>query len=150
MVEVPSAAVVVDLIAKEADFLSIGTNDLIQYLMAVDRLNDRVAHLYEPAHPAVLRTLKCIIESGKQYETPVSICGEIAGDPLFACLLLGMGATSLSLTSSLLPEVKYLIRQINLADAQNLVKEVLEIHDPEEVRRHLESFRKNALGDLLK
>lgn len=150
MVEVPSAAIVVDLIAAEADFLSIGTNDLIQYLMAVDRLNDRVAHLYEPAHPAVLRTLKSIIETGIKTKTPVSICGEIAGDPLFACLLLGMGASSISLTSSLLPEVKYLIRQVSTKEAKRLVKDVLKIHEPELVRQHLESFRKTALGDLLK
>ena len=150
MVEVPSAAVVVDLLAAESDFLSIGTNDLIQYLMAVDRLNDRVAHLYEPAHPAVLRTLKCIIEKGEGLDTPVSICGEIAGDPLFACLLIGMGASSLSLTSSLLPEVKYLVRQITIDDAKQLVEDVLKIHDPELVRQHLESFRMKALGDLIK
>ncbi|MEN8863194.1 MAG: phosphoenolpyruvate--protein phosphotransferase [Lentimonas sp.] len=149
MVEVPSAAVIVDLLAAETDFLSIGTNDLIQYLMAVDRLNDRVAHLYDPAHPAVLRTLKAIIDGGNRAQTPVSVCGEIAGDPLFAALLLGMGASSLSLTSSSLPEVKYLIRQIKAKDAHALVDEVLRANSSEKAMELLESFRTQAIGDLL-
>ena len=146
MVEVPSAAVIIDQLAAETDFLSIGTNDLIQYLIAVDRLNDQVAHLYDPAHPAVLRTLKAIIDGGKTANTPVSICGEIAGDPTFAGLLLGMGADSLSLTSSLLPEVKYFIRHINHAEAEALVAEVIELSDSSEIVEKLEVFRQKALG----
>ncbi len=149
MVEVPSAAVIIDLLAAEADFLSIGTNDLIQYLMAVDRLNDRVAHLYDPSHPAVLRTLKSIIDGGIRANTPVSICGELAGDPMFAALLLGMGASSLSLTSSSLPEVKYLIRQIEMKEAQALVNDVLQSNSSEKSMELLESFRKRAIGELL-
>ncbi len=149
MVEVPSAAVIVDLLAAEADFLSIGTNDLIQYLMAVDRLNDRVAHLYEPAHPAVLRTLKAIIEGGKAAKIPVSICGEIGGDPIYASMLLGMGADSLSMTSSLLPEVKYFIRRMNAADAKSLVDEILKMNDPKLIVARLEAFRKDTIGALM-
>jgi phosphotransferase system enzyme I (PtsI) len=146
MVEVPSAAVIIDQLAAETDFLSIGTNDLIQYLIAVDRLNDQVTHLYDPAHPAVLRTLKAIIDGGKAANTPVSICGEIAGDPTFAGLLLGMGADSLSLTSSLLPEVKYFIRHINHAEAEALVAEVIQLSDSAEIVKKLEAFRQKALG----
>jgi phosphotransferase system enzyme I (PtsI) len=146
MVEIPSAAAIVDLLAAEADFFSIGTNDLIQYLMAVDRLNDRVAHLYEPAHPAVLRTLKMIIDEANRLGKPVSVCGEIAGDPIYASLLLGMGATSLSLTSSLLPEVKYFIRNVKIEDARALVEEVLQINDPVAVVRRLEDFRVETIG----
>lgn len=146
MIEIPSAAAIVDLLAQEADFFSIGTNDLIQYLMAVDRLNDRVAHLYEPAHPAVLRTLKLIIDEANRLGKPVSVCGEIAGDPIYASLLLGMGATSLSLTSSMLPEVKYFVRKIKSADARALVAEVLQMHAPADVVRRLEDFRVAALG----
>lgn len=148
MVEVPSAAIIVDLLAAETDFLSIGTNDLIQYLIAVDRLNDEVAHLYDPAHPAVLRTLKAIIDGGNAVGTPVSICGEIAGDPIYAGLLLGMGADSLSLTSSLLPEVKYFIRHIKKSDAEALVNEVMQIGDSAEIVVKLEAFRRKALGKL--
>lgn len=148
MVEVPSAAIIIDLLAAETDFLSIGTNDLIQYLIAVDRLNDEIAHLYDPAHPAVLRTLKAIIDGGKAANTPVSVCGEIAGDPIYAALLLGMGADSLSLTSSLLPELKYFIRHINKSDAEALVNEVMQIVDSKKVIQKLEAFRRKALGDL--
>lgn len=148
MVEVPSAAVIVDLLAAEADFLSIGTNDLIQYLMAVDRLNEQVAHLYDPAHPAVLRTLKAIIDGGKKANVPVSICGEIAGDPIYAGILLGMGADSLSLTSSLLPEVKYFIRHIKKAEAEALVAEVMQLSDSAEIVQRLEAYRRKALGNL--
>tara|TARA_A100001015_G_scaffold86956_1_gene96666 strand:+ start:214 stop:1971 length:1758 start_codon:yes stop_codon:yes gene_type:complete len=140
MVEVPSAATIIDLLARDTDFLSIGTNDLIQYLMAVDRLNDRVAHLYEPTHPAVLRTLKAIIEGGQKVGTPVSICGEIAGDPIYASLLLGMGAHSLSLTPAMLPEVKYFICNMSAADARALVKEVLALEDPAEILERLRAF----------
>lgn len=149
MVEVPSAAVIIDLLAEESDFLSIGTNDLIQYLMAVDRLNDRVAHLYEPAHPAVIRTLHRIIDGGNRMNTPVSICGEIASDPIFASLLVGMGASSLSMTSSLLPEVKYLLGQVTFEDTQKLVSEVLRLSEPNDIRMRLEAFRKNALAALV-
>ena len=148
MVEVPSAAVIIDLLAAETDFLSIGTNDLIQYLMAVDRLNDQVAHLYDPAHPAVLRTLKAIIDGGKAANTPVSVCGEIAGDPIYAGILLGMGADSLSLTSSLLPEVKYFIRHIKKSEAEELVAEIMKTADSAEIIQKLEAFRQKALGDL--
>lgn len=140
MVEVPSAASIVDLLARDTDFLSIGTNDLIQYLMAVDRLNDRVAHLYEPTHPAVLRTLKAIIDGGLKAGTPVSICGEIAGDPVYASLLLGMGAHSLSLTPAMLPEVKYFVRNMSAADARDLVDEVLGMEEPVEILQRLQAF----------
>ena len=148
MVEIPSAAVTIDLLATEVDFFSIGTNDLIQYLMAVDRLNDRVAHLYEPTHPAVLRTLKSIIDESNRLGKPVSVCGEIAGDPIYVSLLLGMGATSLSLTSSMLPEVKYFIRNIRIDDARALVEEVLQINDPVAVLRRLEEFRVATIGTI--
>jgi phosphotransferase system enzyme I (PtsI) len=146
MVEIPSAAAIIDLLAEEADFFSIGTNDLIQYLMAVDRLNDLVAHLYEPAHPAVLRTLKLIIDEANRLGKHVSVCGEIAGDPIYAILLMGMGATSLSMTSSMLPEVKYCIRNVKIADARALVEEVLQINDPVAVVRRLKDFRVETVG----
>ncbi|MFT4900986.1 MAG: phosphotransferase system enzyme I (PtsI) [Lentimonas sp.] len=149
MVEIPSAAVIVDLLAVETDFLSIGTNDLIQYMMAVDRLNDRVAHLYDPAHPAVIRTLKAIIEGARKANVPVSVCGEMAGEPIFAALLIGMGASSLSLSTSLLPEVKYLVRQFNMADAEDLVAAILTNESSTKSLKMLEAFRLNALGQLI-
>ena len=148
MVEVPSAAVIVDLLARETDFLSIGTNDLIQYLIAVDRLNDRVAHLYEPTHPAVLRTLNAIIQGASKHNTPVSICGEIAGDPIFASLLMGMGAQSLSLTPAMLPEVKYFVRKMNAAGARELVDQLLELEDPAEIFERMSSFHRSTIGHV--
>ena len=148
MVEVPSAAMIIDIIAEEVEFLSIGTNDLIQYLMAVDRLNDRVAHLYQPAHPAVLRSLKSIIDGGRNAGIPVSICGEIAGEPAFAALLLGMGASSLSMAANLLPEVKYFIRNITKSEASALVEKVMSLGDSEETAKALEAFRREKMGEL--
>lgn len=148
MVEVPSAATIIDLIAREVDFLSIGTNDLIQYLMAVDRLNDKVAHLYEPAHPAVLRTLKAIIDGGRAAGIPVSVCGEIASEPIFAALLLGMGASSLSMSAALLPEVKYFIQQVNQSEAAALAEEVLAFGDSKSTIDALRAFRLEKMGEL--
>lgn len=149
MVEIPSAAMIVDLLAAETDFLSIGTNDLIQYMMAVDRLNDRVAHLYDPAHPAVIRILKSIIEGGRKANVPVSVCGEMAGEPIFLALLIGMGATSLSLATSLLPEVKYLLRNLKMTEAQELVKSVLENDSSAKSLKMMEDFRLERLGQLI-
>ncbi|WP_269526578.1 phosphoenolpyruvate--protein phosphotransferase [Coraliomargarita parva] len=149
MIEVPSAVTVIDLLSREVDFFSVGTNDLIQYLMAVDRLNDRVAHLYEPTHPAVIRTLKQIIDGAKLEGKPVSVCGEIAGDPIFASILLGLGAQSLSLTSSLLPEVKYFIRKMDSAKAKELVQEVLGMDDAHSILLRLERFQSETIGDLI-
>lgn len=148
MVEVPSAATIVDLLAAEVDFLSIGTNDLIQYLLAVDRQNDRVAHLYEPAHPAVFRTLQRIIQGGRDAGIPVSVCGEIAGDPVFAGLLLGMGADSLSMASSVLPEVKYFIRKLDSRVVARLVVELQQLDEASAIVQVLERFRRETLGEM--
>ncbi|MFP4156250.1 MAG: phosphoenolpyruvate--protein phosphotransferase [Opitutales bacterium] len=146
MVEVPSAATIIDLLAAQTDFLSIGTNDLIQYLLAVDRLNDKVAELYEPAHPAVLRTLRSVIRAARDSGTHIGVCGEMAGDPVFAALLLGMGANALSMTSSILPEVKYFIRKVDSRAAAKLVDEVLDLGDGAATIKLLEAFRRETMG----
>jgi len=146
MIEIPGAATIIDLLAEEADFFSIGTNDLIQYLMAVDRLNDRVGHLYEPAHPAVLRTLKRIMDDASRVKKPVSVCGEIASDPIYASLLLGMGADSLSLTPSMMPEIKYLMRTMEMNTARELVSTVLAEDDPEKITKILQEFRDQLMA----
>ena len=147
MVEVPSAATIIDLIAAEVDFVSIGTNDLIQYLMAVDRLNDRVAHCMS-RRITVLRTLKAIIDGAREAKIPVSVCGEIAGDPAFAVLLMGMGASALSMTSSILPEVKYLIRQVSIEEARDLLRDVLKFAEARPAMEALEAFRRAKMGEL--
>src|SRR5690606_34123494 len=116
MIEIPSAAATSDILAAQCDFFSIGTNDLIQYLLAIDRVNDRIAHLYEPTHPAVLRTLRHVIEQAHEQKVPVSVCGEMGGDPVLVPLLLGLGVDSLSMTPPLIPAVRYLVRSMKLSD----------------------------------
>lgn len=133
MIEIPSAAVTADILAQDCDFFSIGTNDLIQYLLAIDRVNDRIAHLYEPTHPAVIRTLKHIVEEAHKQSVPVSVCGEMAGDPVFAALLLGLGVDSLSMTPPLIPAVKYFVRAMRMADARALAAEALKMSSPKAI-----------------
>jgi phosphotransferase system enzyme I (PtsI) len=140
MIEIPSAAMTADLLAERCSFFSIGTNDLIQYLLAIDRGNDRIAHLYEPTHPAVLRTLQGIIRDGHAKNIPVGVCGEMAGDPVYAPLLLGLGVDSLSMTPTLIPTIKFLIRAMTMADARALAKEALACTSAKEIYRKCEAF----------
>jgi len=140
MIEVPSAAETVDLLAPDCAFFSIGTNDLIQYLLAIDRVNDRIAHLYEPTHCAVLRTLRRIIDEGHGHKLPVSLCGEMAGDPVFAPLLLGLGIDSLSMAPPWIPSVKYIVRAMTMADARTLAAEALKMNSPREIYAKCEAF----------
>ncbi|MGF1449553.1 MAG: phosphoenolpyruvate--protein phosphotransferase [Opitutales bacterium] len=149
MIEIPSAAVIADLLARECDFFSIGTNDLIQYMLAVDRVNDRIAHLYEPNHPAVLRVIQQVIDVARRAEIPVGICGEMAADPIYVPLLFGMGAHDLSITPGSLPEVKYLVRQMQMSDARALAQQVLEQDEPHEVFRLLKEFYQAQVGGVL-
>ncbi|MGO8700631.1 MAG: phosphoenolpyruvate--protein phosphotransferase [Limisphaerales bacterium] len=120
MIEIPSAAIAADALAKRVKFFSIGTNDLIQYSLAVDRLNERIAQLYEPTHPAVLRLIKSTTEAAERYGIWCGVCGEMASDPLLTPLLLGLGVTELSIAAPLLPQVKFLIRRLKMDDAREL------------------------------
>ena len=140
MIEIPSAAATADLLAKDCAFFSVGTNDLIQYLLAIDRVNDRIAHLYEPTHPAVIRTLKHIVDEAHKQQVPVSVCGEMAGDPVFAPLLLGLGIDSLSMAPGWVPSVKYLVRAMTMADARALAAEALTMADPKEIYARCDAF----------
>jgi phosphotransferase system enzyme I (PtsI) len=148
MIEIPSAASTVDLICRHVDFLSVGTNDLIQYLLAIDRVNNRIAHLYEPTHPAVLRTLRLVFTEARRRRVPVGVCGEMAGDPVFTPLLLGLGASSLSMTPPLVPAVKYLIRHMKMSDARRLAKEVLKMDDAKEIQARFDAFYRERIRDL--
>lgn len=146
MIEVPSAALTADILATEADFFSIGTNDLIQYALAVDRANEKVAYLYEPAHPAVLRMIKNIISAAHNAGIWVGMCGEMAGEPLFVLLLLGFGLDEFSMPPSVIPEIKYIIRSVSLSHAQEIAHQALGLSTAKEI----EEFSRNKLRDVLK
>jgi phosphotransferase system enzyme I (PtsI) len=142
MIEIPSAAATADILAQHCHFFSIGTNDLIQYLLAIDRGNDHIAHLYEPTHPAVLRVIKRVVDDAHQHRLPVSVCGEMAGDPVFTPLLLGLGVDELSMSSPSLPAVKYFVRAMKMSDARQLAAEALTLSDPKEIYARAEEFYK--------
>ena len=147
MIEIPSAAYTADVIARHCSFLSIGTNDLIQYMLAVDRVNDSVAHLYEPSHPAVLRTIQTVIRLAHENDTPVAVCGEMASDPVYVPLLIGMGADELSLSPSLIPEVKFMIRHVSMKSVRELADEILAMKRPRMITRHLREFYRSVMKD---
>jgi len=140
MIEIPSAAATTDILAPHCQFFSIGTNDLIQYLLAVDRVNDRIAHLYEPTHPAVLRTIKTVVDEAHRHRLPVAVCGEMAGDPIYTALLLGLGVDELSMSPPSLLAVKYLVRAMKMSDARQLAAEALALTDPKEIYARAEEF----------
>jgi phosphotransferase system enzyme I (PtsI) len=145
MIEVPSAALTCDILAKEASFFSIGTNDLIQYSLAVDRTNEKVAYLYEPAHPAVLRLIKNIIDAGHKAGIKVGMCGEMSGEPTFALLLLGLGLDEFSMPAIGVSRIKQIIRSITFKEAQEIVHEALNLSKGKEV----EKFAKEQLHKIL-
>jgi len=124
MIETPSAAVISDWLAKEVDFLSLGTNDLIQYTLAVDRVNENVAHLYNPLHMGVLRLIRMVIDAGHKYNKWVGMCGEMAGNPAFTRILLGMGLDEFSVPAAAVPRIKRLIREMSLEDAKKVVERI--------------------------
>ena len=145
MMEVPSAALIADQLAREVDFFSIGTNDLIQYTLAVDRVNERVAHLYQPCHPAVLRLIHMIIQAGRAAEIPVSICGEMCSEPVYAILLLGLGLRSMSVSPVAIPTIKNVTRQITMKDAAEIAQRCLEFQAADECEEYLQEATRNWL-----
>ncbi|MEO0796943.1 MAG: phosphoenolpyruvate--protein phosphotransferase [Verrucomicrobiota bacterium] len=149
MIEIPGAALICDLLADHCQFFSIGTNDLIQYLLAVDRVNDKIAQLYEPSHPGVIRMLNSIISTANEKNVHVGICGEMAGDPIFVPLLFGMGANEISATGAVLPEIKYLIRKMKISDARELAQKVLVESDPKKIQQMLTAFYEEQMRDVL-
>ena len=146
MIEIPSAALTADILAEEADFFSIGSNDLIQYSLAVDRANEKVAYLYEPAHPAVLRLIKNIIDAAHKANIKVAMCGEMAGEPHFVLILLGLGLDELSMPPQVIPEVKYLIRSVSVKQAEEIARAAMRFSTGKEV----EEFTQGKIREMLK
>ena len=137
MIELPSAALTADLLAREADFFSIGTNDLIQYCLAVDRTDDRVSRLYEPLHPAILRAIRLVVRAGRHARIPVAVCGEMAADPVLLTLLVGLGLRELSMTPTAIPLAKRVIRGLRAADARIAAGRALTARTAAEIERGL-------------
>lgn len=149
MIEIPSAALTAEMIAQEVKFFSIGSNDLIQYTMAVDRVNERVANLYEPTHPAILRLIRGCVEAAHNNGIWVGMCGEMAGEPLYAPLLVGMGVDELSVAASNLPRVKEVIRRMRLTEAQELAAATLHANQSRDVMAMLNALLQRIDPDLV-
>ena len=149
MIEIPSAAICADVLAPEVDFFSIGTNDLIQYALAVDRVNEKLAHLYEPTHPAVLRLLKMIAEAAHANNIWVGVCGEMAGDVALVPLLLGLGMDELSAGATLVPRVKRAVQSLTIPECRELVAETLKLNTASEILGRCLELADKRYGDLL-
>jgi len=150
MIEVPSAAIVADLLAKECDFLSIGTNDLVQYTLAVDRSNSNLSELYSPTNPSILRLIRLIVSEANHHGIPVTVCGEVAADPRFTPLLLGLGVHELSVASRYLPIVKHAIRNTSIVAASKLAEEALLLDSAADIEELLNrEYQRNAPEDRL-
>jgi phosphotransferase system enzyme I (PtsI) len=148
MIETPAAAIIADLMAAEVDFLSIGTNDLVQYVMAVDRDNMAVAPLYQQFNPAVLRTIKMVIDAGHKKNRWVGMCGEMAGDPLATVPLVGMGLDEFSVIPTVLPEIKKIIRSIKFKDAKRVAEKVLAMTSEVEAHAYLSTLIRNQIPEI--
>jgi phosphotransferase system enzyme I (PtsI) len=148
MVEIPSAALTSDILAEEADFFSIGTNDLIQYSIAIDRVNKNVAYLYEPLHPAILRLIARVIEAGHTKGIPVGMCGEMAGDSKYTVLLLGMGLDEYSINADALLKIKKIIRSVSYTEAQEIAKQALSYTSAADIKKFITQFMEKRFPDV--
>ncbi|MDH3974384.1 MAG: phosphoenolpyruvate--protein phosphotransferase [Deltaproteobacteria bacterium] len=149
MIEVPSATLIADILAKEVDFFSIGTNDLIQYSLAIDRVNEHVAYLYEPLHPAVLRMVKSVVHAGHNAGINVSMCGEMAGDPVYSIVLLGLGLDTLSMSAFSIPRVKKVLRSVSSEEARFIADKAMSLSTAKEIRDYIHGEIKVRFQDDL-
>jgi phosphotransferase system enzyme I (PtsI) len=140
MIEIPSASDIADILAREVDFFSIGTNDLIQYALAVDRINEHVSYLYESLHPAVLRIIRWVVKSGHEAGIPVAICGEMAAEPIYAVVLLGLGLDEFSMNPLAIPKVKKVLRMSKFEEARSLVEQLFQFSTASEIECLLRSW----------
>jgi phosphotransferase system enzyme I (PtsI) len=150
MIEVPAAVIIADKLAREVDFFSIGTNDLIQYSLAIDRANERLTYMYEPLHPAVLRLIKNVVEEAHKANISVDMCGEMAGDPLCALILLGMELDELSMNSLAIPRIKKIIRESTLEESKLMLKKALSFNTASEVRAYVNDYMVRRFPDEFK
>ncbi|RLB42964.1 MAG: phosphoenolpyruvate--protein phosphotransferase [Deltaproteobacteria bacterium] len=148
MIEVPSAVTMAEVLAEHVDFFSIGTNDLIQYALAIDRVNEHVAYMYQPYHPAILRMIKMVVDAGKAADIPVALCGEMAGDPLCTGILLGLGIQEFSMNPRSIPVIKKVIRALAMKDAKQDLAEVMKMSTAKEVRDYLSGAMGPKLVEL--
>jgi phosphotransferase system enzyme I (PtsI) len=148
MVEVPSAVMMMDHFVEDVDFFSIGTNDLIQYVLAVDRSNKDVASLYTAADPSVLRLINMAVRAAARHDKPISTCGQMCGNPLYTMLLLGLGLRSLSMTPAAIPEIKQVCRRVRIADCQRVADRALEMESARDVRTYLKEELSRVMPEL--
>ena len=148
MIEIPSAAMITDLLGKRTQFFSLGTNDLIQYTLAVDRLNEKIAHLYEPTHPAILRLIKMTVDAAHRNNIHAAVCGEMAGDPVMTPLLLGLGVDELSVAPPVVPSIKFLIRRLKLAEAKELAEFSLNCESSSEILARARALARSVAPNL--
>ena len=148
MIEIPSAALIADALARRVKFFSIGTNDLIQYSLAVDRMNERIAHLYEPTHPAILRLIKVTVDAARRNHIRVAICGEMAGDPVLTPLLLGLGVDELSAAPPIVPQVKFMVRRLKVPETQALAEFALNCESGSEILARCQELARQSAPSL--
>ncbi len=149
MIEIPSAVAVADILARHVDFFSIGTNDLIQYSLAIDRVNEHLAYMYQPFHPAIIRLIDRTIRAAHEAGIKCALCGEMAGDPLCTIILLGLGIDELSINAGNIPIIKQIIRSLSLKEAQESVNEILNLNTATEVREYLVKKMEPFIEDLV-
>jgi phosphotransferase system enzyme I (PtsI) len=149
MIEVPSAALMADPMAREVSFFSIGTNDLIQYTLAADRTNEAVASLYSPGDPAVLRLIEMVVDAAGKNNVAVNVCGEMSGEPLYTMLLLGLGIRQLSITPHNIPEIKKVIRSITMSEAAQVAREVMRLETARDVNNYLREQTRRVLPEVV-
>jgi len=140
MIEVPSASITADLLGREVDFFSIGTNDLIQYALAIDRGNEHVSYLFEPLHPAILRIIRGVVQGAEQHGIPVAICGEMAAEPAYVMILMGLGLREFSMNPAAIPKMKKMLRKAKVEEARVLAEEVFNYSTASEIESHVRKW----------
>jgi phosphotransferase system enzyme I (PtsI) len=148
MIEIPSAVLIADALARRVKFFSIGSNDLIQYTLAADRTNEKVSHLYEPTHPAIIRLIKMTVDAAHQHGGWVGVCGEIAGEPALTPLLIGLGVDELSAAPPVVPQIKYIVRRLKLSEAQALAEFALQCESPSEIYARCQKLARETAPSL--